>query len=79
MLIQAAFQSSNGNYLVAEGGGGREVLANRDGIGLWETFHLFNRIRLGDELHHRDSVVLQAWNSRFLSAVNGGGGQVTAK
>jgi len=78
MITQIALESSNGSYLVAEGGGGREVLANRDGVGLWETFHLFNRTRPGEELRHRDSVVLQAWNGRFLSAEGGGGGQVRA-
>ncbi|CAE6506528.1 hypothetical protein NMYAN_220023 [Nitrosomonas nitrosa] len=78
MITQIALESSNGSYLVAEGGGGREVLANRDGVGLWETFHLFNRTRPGEELRHRDSVTLQAWNGRFLSAEGGGGGEVRA-
>lgn len=32
MITQIALESSNGSYLVAEGGGGREVLANRDGV-----------------------------------------------
>lgn len=33
-----ALQASNGQYVVAEGGGGDVVNANRDAIGPWETF-----------------------------------------
>jgi hypothetical protein len=33
-----ALQSYNGLYVCAEGGGGREVVANRNQVGPWETF-----------------------------------------
>ena len=33
-----ALKASNGQYVVAEGGGGREVRANRNAIGPWEKF-----------------------------------------
>lgn len=35
-----SLRSSNGNYLVAETGGGRECNANRTQIGDWEKFRL---------------------------------------
>jgi hypothetical protein len=35
---RAALQASNGQYVVAEGGGGGVVNANRNNIGAWETF-----------------------------------------
>jgi hypothetical protein len=35
---QVAFQSTNGYYMSAEGGGGQAVNANRTAIGAWETF-----------------------------------------
>jgi hypothetical protein len=35
---QLALQASNGMYVCAEDGGGREVVANRTAIGPWETF-----------------------------------------
>jgi hypothetical protein len=72
-------QDTSGGYVVAEDGGGREVLANREAIGPWETFRLFNRTRPGEEPRHGDSVVLQAWNGRFLSAAGGGGGAMNAE
>ena len=77
MVLQIALIANNGSHLVAQGDG-RDVLANANGIGAWETFRLFNRTRPGEEPRHGDSVVLQAWNSRFLSAAGGGGGSVNA-
>ena len=78
MFINIALSSANGNYLIAEGGDGWEVCAIPHEIGAWETFRLFNRTRPGEEPQHGDSVVLQAWHGRFLSAVNGGGGALNA-
>jgi hypothetical protein len=37
---RVAFRTANGSYLVAEGGGGGAVNANRPSIGPWETFRL---------------------------------------
>ena len=36
-----AVQASNGQYVVAEDGGGGSVNANRDDIGSWETFYMW--------------------------------------
>jgi hypothetical protein len=33
-----ALRTSDSHYICAEGGGGKEVVANRDAIGPWETF-----------------------------------------
>ncbi|MEK7994929.1 MAG: hypothetical protein AAB403_14080 [Planctomycetota bacterium] len=35
---QVAVRANNGQFVCAEGGGGREVVANRGAIGTWETF-----------------------------------------
>lgn len=35
---QVALRANNGQFVCAEDGGGREVVANRDAIGPWETF-----------------------------------------
>ena len=37
-----ALKASNGQYVVAEGGGGRELRANRNAIGPWEKFVLID-------------------------------------
>ena len=37
-------RANNGQYVCAEGGGGREVVANRSARGAWETFELEGRI-----------------------------------
>ena len=78
MIERIALTSRDGSFVVAESGGGREVLANRDGIGPWELFLLINRSRPGQHPQHGDAIVLQAWNGRFVSAVGGGGGPVNA-
>lgn len=66
MVINVAFTAPSGNFVVAEGGGNREVLANRPGIGPWETFKLFNRSRDDGTIFSGDTVALQAFNGRFL-------------
>ncbi|MFZ3133235.1 fascin domain-containing protein [Methanothrix sp.] len=65
-----ALKALNGQYLCAEGGGGGEVLANRDAIAAWETFNL---IDLGGE-----KVALQASNGQYLCAEGGGGRELVA-
>lgn len=39
-MKKIALRAANGQYVCAEGGGGREVVANRDSAGLWETFEV---------------------------------------
>ena len=72
LLPQAdvAFKAANGQYLVAEGGGGRELRADRDRRRTWETFKL---IRLGG-----NRVALRAYDGSYVAAENGGGGPLVA-
>ncbi|WP_336247823.1 SBBP repeat-containing protein [Methanothrix soehngenii] len=68
--IFISLQANNGQYLCAEGGGGREVVANRDAIAAWETFGLIDQ---GDGYY-----ALQADNGQYLCAEGGGGNGVVA-
>jgi hypothetical protein len=54
-----SLKAANGRLLVAEGGGGRAVLANRDAAGPWERF---------DVVRQKDgTVALRAFGGQFLS------------
>jgi len=68
--ILISLQAGNGQYVCAEGGGGREVVANRDTIAEWETFGLIDR---GNGYY-----ALQADNGQYLCAEGGGGREVVA-
>lgn len=63
-------KSSDGHYLVAEGGGGGAVHANRGSAGPWETFTLSGA---GPQVQLRTSS-----GQHFLQATLGGGHGVTA-
>jgi subtilisin family serine protease len=65
-----ALRAHNGQYVCAEGGGGREVVANRSRLATWETFQL---IDLGN-----NNVALRAYNAQFVCAEGGGGREVVA-
>jgi hypothetical protein len=65
-----SFKASNGQYVVAEGGGGDLVYANRNAIGPWEIFELIN---LGNNM-----IALKAYNGQYLTAEGGGGSLVYA-
>ncbi len=65
-----ALQAHNGQYVCAEGGGGREVVANRNTLSDWETFELFE---LGE-----GKIALRAHNQQYLCAEGGGGREVVA-
>jgi hypothetical protein len=56
--------AANNKYVCAENGGNLPLIANRDGIGSWETFGL---IDLGN-----NKVALLAVNGKYVCAENGG-------
>jgi subtilisin family serine protease len=74
--FSVSFRASNGQWMVAEDGGGGIVNANRDNPGPWETFTLQDLN--GGELWDGDSVTLQTVNGPYLQAVDGGGGAFLA-
>jgi hypothetical protein len=57
---QIAIQCFNGSYFCAEGGGGRELVANRSAAGPWETFA---SVDLGDA-----NIALRANNGQYVRA-----------
>jgi hypothetical protein len=73
---KVSFKSSNGKYVVAENGGGREVRADRPAIGPWETFMLTDLN--GGTLESGNAVNIQAANGMYMVAEGGGGGVVNA-
>ncbi|AKF85068.1 hypothetical protein MFUL124B02_08830 [Myxococcus fulvus 124B02] len=64
-------RASSGHYVVAEGGGGAIVSANRVAVGPWERFQLVDLD--GNELRTGDLVQLQTINGNFVQASGGGG------
>lgn len=68
--MRIALQATNGQYVAAEEGGGREVNANRDAVGPWETFTL---VRLGGTgvLRYGEAVLIRAVEERFYLRGNG--------
>jgi hypothetical protein len=68
--IPISLRASNGQYVVAEGGGGRELKANRNYVGPWETFRLQ---ALGN-----GKIALRAHKGQYVTAQSGGGGMVNA-
>ncbi|MGC4074781.1 MAG: hypothetical protein QM760_20215 [Nibricoccus sp.] len=66
----------SGHYVCAEGGGGQEVVANRDGIGGWEIFNL-NDLN-GGSLESGDAVTFQSYSGYYVCAEDGGGREVVA-
>jgi len=69
-LEKIGLQANNGNFVVAEGGGGRQLLANRPHLREWETF---GQIRLTG-----NRVALLASNGDFVAAEGGGGRELIA-
>ncbi len=70
MRGKIALQASSGHYVVAESGGGRELLANRTAIGAWESFYV--------DLVGGRKVALRADNGQWWRAEGGGGGWLYA-
>jgi hypothetical protein len=71
----ANLRAINGQYVVAEQGGGDVVNANRDAAGPWETFALLD-INGGD-LVNGDRINLRTYGGYYLQATNGGGSSLT--
>jgi hypothetical protein len=71
-----AFQSVDGHFVVAEGGGGSVVNADRSAIGSWETFTLIDLN--GGSLESGDLVNIQSVGGYFVVAEGGGGDVVNA-
>jgi hypothetical protein len=71
LSTQVALQASNNQYVVAEGGGGGVVNANRTNRGAWETFTVQEDLVLG-------KVSFQASNGKWVVAEGGGGREVLA-
>lgn len=63
-----SFKTSDHRYLVAEGGGGGEVNANRIEIGAWEKFNVVHLT--GSNFSHGSRICIQASSGHFLSADN---------
>lgn len=66
-----ALKAHNGQFVCAEGGGGRELIANRSQAREWETFTL---VTLSDN----NKIALKAHNGQFVCAEGGGGREVVA-
>ena len=62
----------NGQFVVANGGGGSSLRADRWQAAEWETFVLDRRDGSG-ELGHGDSISLRSANGSYVSAERGGG------
>ncbi len=69
-------KASNGQYVVAEGGGGGVVNANRPQAGAWETFTLIDKN--GGILMNGDAVNFKTATGHFLVAEGSGGREVLA-
>ena len=75
-LRNISLRASNGQYMVAEGGGDSWVLANRGAIGNWERFDIADLN--GADLRHGDVINLRVSRGVYLAATNGGGGGLEA-
>lgn len=65
-----SLRTGSGFYVVAEGGGGKEMKVNRTAAGPWESFTV--------EYRGGDQVALRANNGQYVVAEGGGGGAVNA-
>jgi len=71
--VYANLLAANGQYVVAEGGGGGEVNANRNEAKTWETFILIDIA--GQPLKSGDRVHLQTYDGAHYVVAEGGGGR----
>jgi len=70
-------QAMSGQFVVAEGGGGGVVNANRWAAGPWETFSLHDLN--GGALQDGDAVTFRCYQPFYLQAVYGGGDTMMAQ
>jgi hypothetical protein len=75
--MRIALQAANGQYVAAESGGGREVNANRDAVGPWETFTLV-RLDGRGALRYGETVLIRAIEERFYLRAGAGGTRLPA-
>jgi hypothetical protein len=79
---RVALRAKDGKLVCAEGGGGKELIANRDQIGPWETFtirKLATDLTEGsDGIIDGEIVALLTYNGQILCAEDGGGREVLA-
>ena len=75
--LVVSFQASNGQYMVAEGGGGGDVNANRSAIGPWEKFTIVDLN--GGSLNAGDPVAFRTDSGHYLQAAGNGGGPMRAE
>ncbi len=69
-------RASNGSYVVAEGGGGGAINANRPAAGPWERFYLVDHN--GGSIDDGDEVTLRTNDGWYVRPMNGGGSTVDA-
>lgn len=75
-LRNISLRAGTGHYLVAEGGGGSFVAADRGAIGNWERFDVADLN--GGTFASGDTINLRVNNGSYMVAEGGGGGVVNA-
>lgn len=75
-MLKINLKAHNGQYVCAEGGGGREIVANRNNPSIWETFTVNDNN--GGRFESGDTIYLSAYNGQYLCAEGGGGREVVA-
>lgn len=75
LQLTVNISTSTGNYLVADQGGGADLMAYSTWAKGWETFTLQDLTQ--STLTDGDVVTLQGGQGQWASAVNGGGGVIT--
>jgi hypothetical protein len=74
--LRVHLRTLNGHFVVAEGGGGRDLNATRTAARAWETFTLIDQN--GGELTSGDKVNLVAFDGQHYVVAEGGGGREVA-
>lgn len=78
MSMKISLRANNGLWVCAEGGGGREVVANRAVPREWETFELTSAQDSSRVPSYGEQVHLKASNGQYICAEGGGGREVVA-